>query len=91
MVEEKLDKIVEKLEKMDSRLDSIDVTLAIQKTQLGEHIARTAIAEARLDKIDDKLEPIQIHVGRVEGAVKAAGFGASILGVGAAIARFFRG
>ena len=54
------------LEKMDSRLDNVDITLAKQQVSLDEHIRRTELLET-------KVEPIQKHVNMVDGALKFIG------------------
>lgn len=55
--------ILEKLEKMDSRLDNIDITLAKQAKDLEYHIKRT-------DLLEDKLIPVEKHVSLVNTAFK---------------------
>lgn len=66
-IERKLDSITEKV-------GAVQITLAAQHEVLAEHVRRTNILEA-------KIEPIQKHVSRVEGALKLIG----ILGVIATI------
>lgn len=61
--------VLEKLDKLDDRLDSVDKTLVRQEAQLAEHIRRTELLEhahARLEQeIYEDLTPIKVHVGRV--------------------------
>lgn len=63
-------KLIEKLEKLDSRLDSIDVTLAKQAKDLEYHIKRTDLLEqdmsATADSITRSMEPVLKHINRVE-------------------------
>lgn len=58
-VEEKLDKVVEKI-------SSIDVTLAKQSVILDEHVRRSNLLEA-------KMVPLEKHVSMVNGALKLIG------------------
>jgi tetrahydromethanopterin S-methyltransferase subunit B len=53
--ERDVDRIYTLLEKLDGRVDSIDVTLARNTTTLEEHIKRTALLEA-------DMKPIKAHV-----------------------------
>jgi hypothetical protein len=58
-VEEKIDKIVDKI-------TDIDVTLGKQSVILEEHVRRTNLLE-------NKLEPIEKHVHMIQGALKFLG------------------
>lgn len=69
-----LEKLFDKVESVDKRLDNVDVTLAKQNEQLTEHIRRTAIAE-------ENIKHINKHVSFVEGGLKAIGVLSMILGL----------
>ena len=58
-----MDDIRKKLDKIDDRIASIDVTLAAQHVTLKEHIRRTELLEA-------DVRPIKDHVTRMQGAIK---------------------
>lgn len=49
-VDSKLDK---KLESIDSHLSDIDIKLAVQSEQLGEHMRRTELLEERVAPLED--------------------------------------
>lgn len=68
MDDNKLEKV---LDKLDSRLDNIDVTLAAQHVSLKDHIRRTELLE-------DAVKPLQSHMDMVKGAAKLIGL-ASLL------------
>jgi hypothetical protein len=68
------------LERIAERLTSMDITLAKQSVLLDEHIKRTNLLE-------EQIRPIQKHVAMVNGALKALGVLALILGIVEAIAR----
>jgi ribosome-associated translation inhibitor RaiA len=68
-----------KLEKMDDRLDNVDVTVARQQTILEEHVKRTNLLEEKLDK---DVEPLKAQASQVRLLLKIAGL---ILGGGAAV------
>jgi hypothetical protein len=56
-------KVHEKLDKIDSRLNSIDVHLAKYNSELEFYIART-------NQIEDALVPVVEHVQQIKGAGK---------------------
>ena len=43
-----LDRIEQKVDKLDHRLDNVDITLAKQHVSLDEHIKRTALLESKV-------------------------------------------
>ena len=69
-----LEKLFDKVESVDKRLDNVDVTLAKQHEQLAEHIKRTAQNETQIKHINR-------HVYMVEGALKLFGVLSVILGL----------
>lgn len=64
----------DKIDKLDARLDSIDVTLAKQHEQLSIHIKRS-------DLLEQQVEPLKTHVATVSGALKLLGSLALISGI----------
>lgn len=52
------DRLYNTLEKMDQRLDNVDITLAKQSVVLEQHVKRTNLLE-------DEIRPIKKHVDRV--------------------------
>lgn len=74
-METKLNKISEQLEKLDSRLDSIDITLVRNTKDIETHIKRT-------DLLEQELGPIKAHVAVVSLGFKGiAWFCAAIAGL----------
>lgn len=63
-----------KLDRIDQRMNNVDITLAKQSEILDIHVKRTNILE-------DSLKPVQRHVAMVDGAIKFLG----LLGVITAI------
>lgn len=66
----------EVLEEIEADVDQIKITLAEQAAILKEHIRRTAVAEARLDKHEEAFKPLQTHVamwGYMGKVITAAG------------------
>jgi len=93
-------KLFDRLEKLDDRLDSIDKILVAQNETLKHHVYRSDLQEDRLDKheiytentikdVQKQIEPIKQHVNRVDGALKLLGLLSTIIGVTAAIYKFF--
>lgn len=62
--------IIDKLDRLDERLDAINVTLAKQEVSLSEHIRRTALAEKNISRLDGSIRKINVHVHRVQGVFK---------------------
>jgi 2C-methyl-D-erythritol 2,4-cyclodiphosphate synthase len=69
-----LERVLDKVEIIDSRIDNIDITLAKQHEQLVIHIKRTELNEAQIKHINR-------HVHMVEGALKVFGVLSVILGL----------
>jgi hypothetical protein len=69
-----LERIDNKIDKMESRLDSVDVRLAKYNSELEFHIART-------NQIEDQLLPIVSHVEQIRGVVKLVGIVAAFIGL----------
>lgn len=76
-----LDKVLERIEKLDERLErklgavedrllSIDKTLVKQEENLKEHMRRTELAEKSIERVDHDLKPIKKHVAMLQGTVK---------------------
>jgi hypothetical protein len=63
-----------KLDRIDERMNSVDVTLAKQSEILDIHVKRT-------NMLEDSIKPIQRRVAMIDGAVKLLG----LLGIVAAI------
>jgi hypothetical protein len=75
-IEEKLDKIVDKIGR-------IDVTLAAQYVSLEEHIKRTKMLE-------DRVKPIEDHVVMLGAMTRIIGAAVTIIGVIAAIVEIIK-
>lgn len=67
-------KIDEKLDKIDSSITRIDITLAKQHESLKDHMRRTHLLE-------QSLKPVEKHVAMVNGALKFIGILAMIMGI----------
>lgn len=77
-------RIEEKLDKVQEDVNEIKVILARNTTSLEEHMKRTAIAEERIELVQEQMnvqiEPIRRHVITVNTAIKLiAGAGAVLL------------
>jgi predicted nuclease with TOPRIM domain len=74
MSDKKLERIEDKIDHIQEKISSIDVTLAKQHESLEIHIKRTNILE-------QKLEPVENHVVAVNTVLKVIGFSALALGI----------
>lgn len=77
-----LDKLENKMDQVDGRLNSMDKTLVKQEENLKEHIRRTEILE-------NELKPIKKHVSHIEGGLKLLGALATIAGLLSGLAKLF--
>jgi len=66
--------IVETLDSIDQRLDSIDMTLVKQEANLEEHMRRT-------EQVEKALSPVVKYVEQIKGAGKLLGIIALISGI----------
>jgi len=62
-----LERIETKVDRLDERLDAIDIRLAKYNKELEFHVARTT-------QLEDELSPIVKHVEQVRGASKFVGW-----------------
>lgn len=73
--------LIAKVDKLDARIDSIDVTLAKQHKSLELHMLRTDLNEEQLKLMRQEAKPVQRHVAMIEGGLKAFGAISAILGI----------
>ena len=53
-----VERIETKIDKLDEKLHSIDITLVKQEASLDKHIKRTDINEAQLQKFEKEIVPV---------------------------------
>lgn len=85
-------KVLEKLDKIDTRLGAIDVHLATYNAQLEYHIQRTDALEVLVVETQTALKPVEAHVQRVNGIgvlIKYAGIVATIVAAVVAAVEWF--
>lgn len=75
----------DKLEKMDNRLDNVDVTMVKQQVVLDEHVRRTNLLEEKTEaakkELEEKIEPLKNQSSQIKLFLK---IGAALLGAGGA-------
>lgn len=81
MNDERLGRMENKLDRIAERLSSIDGTLQAQHVSLAEHIRRTELLE-------DQIKPVERHVVMVQGALKLIGLMAVLGGILGAVIEF---
>jgi len=82
----RIEQLDERLDRIENKLDKLsDVQVQIQ-VDVAEHIRRTNIAEANIDKITEALQPVKKHVTMVETVVIAFAW---IIGIIGAIATVY--
>lgn len=75
--EEKI-RLFDAVEKINDRLNALDIIATKQEINLSEHMKRTALAEESIGLLREEMKPIQKHVYYIEAVFKALGV-ASIL------------
>lgn len=63
-----------KLDAIESRLGSIDKTLAVNTEQLTEHMRRSLANEKAVDAIVKDLLPIKLHVSNIKFLMRLVGW-----------------
>lgn len=82
------ERILNKLDEMDKRLDSIDRTLAAQHVEIQNHIKRTDIAESRQNNFEKiMIDVVLAHINQVNGALKLIGIISTIVGIVGGLAK----
>lgn len=76
-----MSEIGEKLDRVIEAIHRIDVTLARQEENLREHMRRTEIAEKSIETLRAEVKPVQQHVLRVEGIIKALTVSGVVVGI----------
>jgi chromosome segregation ATPase len=82
-----LEKLDEKMDKVEEKLGSIDVTLAKNTSSLDEHIRRTELAEEAISIIKNEMAPIQKHVTQVHTIFQAIGFVSVVVSIAAGVVK----
>lgn len=84
-----LNRILNKIDHIDERINSVDVTLAAQEQNLAHHMRRTELAEKSIEILAAEMKPIRKHVGHVEGGFKVIGGISILMGITLALLQFF--
>jgi len=72
-MKEQLDKIEAKVDIIEEKISSIDLTLAKQAKDLEHHIYRTELAEQNLELIRQEMVPVKKHVALMDAGLKVIG------------------
>ena len=82
----RIDHLDERLDRIEGKLDKLsDIQVNIQ-VDVAEHIRRTNIAEANIDKLSEALQPIRTHVTAVQTVITAVAW---TIGIAATIATIY--
>lgn len=82
-------RVLDKLDKLDERLDKIDITLIKQQAILDEHVRRSLSNEETLDLYRKEFEPVKQHVLYVNFVFKIFLFLATLAAFGESIKNLF--
>jgi tetrahydromethanopterin S-methyltransferase subunit G len=78
---EEVAKIHTKLDRLDDRIDRVDVILTKQAGDIEHHIRRTDALEERVEQVADELRPVEDHVAMLRGVGKFLGIVATVTGI----------
>ncbi len=81
--------LLNKLELLDMKIESIEKTSIRQEINLREHMKRSDSLEQMLLSLEEDLKPIEKHVAMVEGAIKFLGIISISLSVLGGILKLF--
>ena len=84
-MEEKLGRIMDKIDSIDSSLNEMSITLAKQEVSLSEHIKRSNLLEERIEILREEMKPVEKHVMYMHGALKALGVVSILVGIAVAV------
>ena len=76
-----MDEFFRSIERIDSNLDSINITLAKQEVSLTEHVKRSNNLEKHVEILETKVDDVKTKVNYGEGALKI--FGIISIAIGA--------
>lgn len=66
-----MEKLENKVDKLDERLDGISIVLERNTASLEEHMKRSDMLETYVKKIEEnELRPVKLHVNQVTWAIK---------------------
>lgn len=76
------EQLLNKIDKLDERLDDIEKILVVQEANLKEHMKRSDNLEKIVENVrDNELTMVKKHVHMMEGALKLLGVGGLIVTV----------
>lgn len=81
--------VIDKLEKLDGRIDGIDITLTRQNASLEHHIKRSDQLDSALSIVENRLNPIEDHILKVYTTINTITGIGSILGAIGGVILFF--
>jgi hypothetical protein len=72
-MQDHLDKMDQKLDRIEDKISNIDVTLAKQAKDLEHHIYRTDLAEEQIKLVKEEIQPIKKHVALMDASLRIIG------------------
>lgn len=86
----RIDQLDDRLDRIENKLDKLSDIQGQIQVDVAEHIRRTALAEANIDKITEALQPVKKHVTMVETVVIAFAWIIGIIGAVATVYGAFK-
>lgn len=80
MISDKVDKLDSKIDTIISDITEIKVTSARHEVNLQMHMKRSDAAETGINMLKDELVPIKKHVNAVDVVVKLIAFASTVIG-----------
>jgi len=81
-MKEDIEKVLDKLDSLDNRLDSVDKTLIQQHESLKYHIKRSDATDSVLDSVKEKQNTVVMkHINQWNGALKLLTIIATVIAI----------
>lgn len=86
----RIDQLDDRLDRIENKLDKLSDIQGQIQLDVAEHIRRTALAEANIDKITEALQPVRKHVTIVETVVIGTAWVVGVIGAIATVYSAFK-
>lgn len=77
--------MAEKLEKLDDRLDQLNIISAVQGTELDHYTKRLEVVEKKSSSLQDQIEPLKANVQKWAGVGRGLTFLGVLVGIGTSV------
>lgn len=83
------ERLLNKIEKMDDKINNVDRTLIRNTASLELHMERTRQNEDMINLLREDMKPIKRHVAMVDGVLRMVGILASLASIAVGVYKIF--